>query len=541
MPWWKEEVFYQIYPRSFKDSNGDGVGDLRGIIEKLDYLEWLGIDVLWISPFFKSPMADFGYDISDYTDVDPLFGTVSDFEELVNEAHKRNLKIVIDQVYNHSSDQHPWFLESKSSRDNPKADWYIWKDPKVGGMLPPNNWVSLFSGGEKEESVWEWDDARKQYYLHLFGKEQPDLNWENPEVKKAIFDAMTFWLDKGVDGFRFDAASHYFKDPKFRDALSGPQIKESLFQSVRDKYYWDRFSGRPETFLAIEEIRDFLDSYPGEKVSVGEISADMGLCLYLLYTIPGRFNLAFNIDFMEKLSLDSKKVRELAETLDRFYGERAWPSYVLGNHDNRRIVSRMTEGLDLPKAKKKLVAKLFAAFLLTVRGTPFIYNGEELGKEDTEVPFERIADPWGKALWPNKGRDVARTPMQWNSGKNAGFSNAEPWLPVSDDREEVNVETEMKDPDSVLNFYRSLLKIRKENTAFKKGKLEFKELGEEVLAYMRQDLGEKMMVVLNFSDSQKEIKLDLKGHVILGTHRKNDRFVERNLVLEPFESIVMRV
>ncbi len=540
MEWWKEAVFYQIYPRSFMDSNSDGIGDLKGITEKLDYLSWLGVDVLWISPFFKSPMADFGYDISDYTDVDPIFGNISDFDELIDQAHKRKLKVIIDQVYNHTSDQHPWFVESRSSRDNPKADWYIWKDAREDGT-PPNNWVSLFSG-TKPESAWEWDENRKQYYLHLFGKEQPDLNWRNPQVKEEIFKSMKFWLDHGVDGFRFDAASHYYKDPKFRDALTGIQIKESLFKSVRDIYYWDRFTARPETLLAVEEIREFLDTYPGKKVSVGEISADMGLCLYLLFTLPDRFSMAFNIDFLEKLSMDASKVKELAENVDKTFGDRAWPSYVLGNHDNSRILTRLTEGINVSDENKKKIAKLAAALLLTLRGTPFIYYGEEIGMEDTSIPYDRIMDPWGKALWPKKGRDVCRTPMQWDSTEHAGFSTIEPWLPVNENKSRVNVKDEMDDENSVLNFYKHLLEARKRSIALKRGKMDFyQEAPDGVIFYSRTFFSQRASVILNMTDSEKTIEVNENSKVLVASDRKNGEKISGKITLSPFESMVLEV
>ncbi len=541
MEWWKEAVFYQIYPRSFKDTNNDGIGDLKGITEKLDYLSWLGVDAIWISPFFKSPMADFGYDISDYTEVDPIFGSISDFDELIEQAHKRKLKVIIDQVYNHTSVQHPWFVESRNSRDNPKADWYIWKDAKEDGA-PPNNWVSLFSG-TKPESAWEWDENRKQYYLHLFAKEQPDLNWRNPEVKKEIFKSMNFWLDHGVDGFRFDAAAHYYKDPKFRDALTGIQIKESLFKSVRDVYYWDRFTARPETLLAVEEIREFLDSYgKNKKVSVGEISADMGLCLYLIFTLPDRFNMAFNIDFMEKLSMDAERIKELAENVDKTFGERAWPSYVLGNHDNSRILTRMTENRELDENEKKKVAKIFATLLLTLRGTPFIYYGEELGMEDTSIPYDKIKDPWGKALWPRKGRDVCRTPMQWDSSEYAGFSTVEPWLPINDNKSSVNVEDEIKDEDSVLNFYRRLLRFRKRSVALKRGKLDFwRESPEGVLFYSRTFFSQMASVILNMTNSEKAVKINENSIISVASDREVGKMIKGEIRLQPFESLVMEV
>ncbi len=514
MEWWKEGVFYQIYPRSFKDSNGDGIGDLNGISEKLDYFEYLGIDAIWICPFFKSPMVDFGYDISDYTSVDPIFGNIEDFKSLIDQAHRRNIKIIIDQVYNHTSDKHPWFVESRKSRNNPKSDWYIWRDPGPNGELP-NNWVSLFSG-QGEESVWTWDENRKQYYLHLFAKEQPDLNWRNEEVRKAIYDSMKFWLDMGVDGFRFDAASHFYKALDI-NAKKGPQIKKSLFQSSRDEYYWDPFTARPETLIEVENIIKFMNKYDN-RASVGEISSDMGLCLYLLFTIQGRFNIAFNIDFLEKLSMNAKNIRSLVETLDAFFGNRAWPSYVTGNHDNRRILTRMIEGLHVNYEDKKRISKLFATLLLTLRGTPFIYYGEEIGMEDTYIPKDRVMDPWGKALWPKPGRDPARTPMQWDSSKYAGFSEVEPWLPVNDNKSFVNVKDEIKDEDSVLNFYKRLISERKNHDSLRNGTFEIIDLDDRVLAYKRN--GEKpVVVIMNFSSESVMINWN-GGKVILDNYAK---------------------
>jgi len=538
--WWKEAIFYQVYPRSFMDSNGDGVGDLKGITQKLDYLSWLGVDVIWISPFFKSPMADFGYDISDYTAVDPLFGDMDDFDELVKQAHERKLKIIIDQVYNHTSDQHPWFLESRSSRGNPKADWYIWKDAKDDGT-PPNNWVSLFSG-TKPTSAWEWDEKRKQYYLHLFGKEQPDLNWRNPQVRKEIFKSMKFWLDHGVDGFRFDAASHYYKDPKFRDAMTGIQIKESLFKSARDVYYWDRFTARPETLLAVEEIREFLDEYGGKKVSVGEISSDMGLCLYLLFTLPDRFNMAFNLDFLEKMTLNASKMKEIVENVDRTFGDRAWPSYVLGNHDNSRIITRLTQEMNTSEEEKRKIAKLAATFLLTLRGTPFIYYGEEIGMEDTSIPYDRIKDPWGKALWPKKGRDVCRTPMQWDSSEYAGFSTVEPWLPINQNKSNVNVKDEMNYENSILNYYKRLISVRKKSIALRRGKMDFwQEAPQGVLFYSRTFFAQRVSVILNMTNTEKQIEVNEEGKVLISSDREIESRINGKITLLPFESTVIEV
>lgn len=545
MSWWKSAVFYQIYPRSFFDSNDDGIGDLKGITKKLDYLKWLGIDAIWISPFFKSPMVDGGYDISDYCDVDPIFGTMKDFDELLEEAHKRNIKVIIDQVFNHTSDQHPWFQESKKDRTNPKADWYIWMDPKPDGS-PPNNWISFFSGN-KPQSAWEWCEERKQYYLHLFAKEQPDLNWRNEEVKKAIFDVMRFWLDKGVDGFRFDVVSSFFKDPKFRDIVKRKKVIAPGEITPIKEYHLFPFVGRPETLLLIEEIRDLLDSYEPERIGIGEVSSYSGLFFYLLFTLPGRLHLAFNFDFLHNLTFDAHVIYNLIKNQEDLFENLSWPCYVLGNHDVYRYISRLRyllreEGKEI-ELPRELVSKLMATLLLTLRGTPFIYYGEEIGMENTPIPYEKIEDPMGKALWPEKeGRDTARTPMQWDDSKYAGFSNVEPWLPVNENKTYVNVEEEKKDKNSILNYYRNLIYRRRESLALKLGDLEFVIPGiNDILAYMRIYEEERKLIVLNFSDKEKKISIDYKGKVFIGTHRKEGEKIDSEINLLPFEGLVIEV
>lgn len=545
MPWWKSAVFYQIYPRSFYDSNNDGIGDLKGITKKLDYLSFLGIDAIWISPFFKSPMKDGGYDISDYYEIDPRFGTMEDFHELLTEAHERNIKVVIDQVYNHTSDQHPWFLESKRDRKNPKADWYIWKDPKEDGS-PPNNWISFFSGNEPQ-SAWEWGEERKQYYLHLFSKEQPDLNWRNPKVKEEIFKIMRFWLDKGVDGFRFDVISSFFKDPEFRDIIKREKkVAPGEITSIKE-YHLYPFVGRPETLLLVEEIRKLLDSYQPERVGIGEVSSYGGIFFYLLFTLPGRLHFAFNFDFLHNISFSAKKIYKLVKNQENLFENISWPCYVLGNHDVHRYISRLRnllkeeeKNIDLPA---KELSKLMATLLLTLRGTPFIYYGEEIGMENTYIPYEKIEDPLGKALFPHKdGRDTARTPMQWNDSKYAGFSEVEPWLPVNENKEYVNVEREIKEEDSILNYYRRLIHKRKESLALKLGNLEFIIPGEDdILAYKREYEKDKKIIILNISDKEKVLNIDIEGKVLLGTYKKEGERINKNINLLPFEGIIIDI
>ncbi len=534
--WWRDAVFYQIYPRSFYDSNNDGIGDLEGIRLKLDYLLELGIDAIWISPFYKSPMADFGYDISDYKDVDPIFGTLSDFDHLLEDAHKKGIKVIIDQVYNHTSDQHPWFIESKSSKDNSKADWYIWQDPKPDGS-PPNNWLSFFAG-IKDESAWQWDEGRGQYYLRLFAKEQPDLNWRNPEVKQAVLDSIKFWLDRGVDGFRFDVVSLYYKDPELRDTTLNPYRKDDPNKFRR--YNMFPFAGRPETLLAVEEIRRLMDSYK-DIVGVGEVATDRGLVGYLDFVLPGRLHLAFNFEFLHINSLDPGAINRLIIETDKVYNTIAWPSYVLGNHDVTRIISRFANQV---KNKKALV-RVLAMLLLTLRGTPFIYYGEEIGMENTPVPYEKIMDPLGKNLWPEaEGRDVVRTPMQWDNTIYAGFSDVEPWLPINENKEEINVEKELSDPTSILSFYKTLIRKRKESNALKRGEYRpIIEDTEDILLYRRFTDKEEKHILVNLKEANvrcnlREVGLDRGYRVYLGTHRKEGELLKDEIEILPFEGII---
>ena len=534
--WWRDAVFYQIYPRSFYDSNNDGIGDLEGIRLKLDYLLDLGIDAIWISPFYRSPMADFGYDISDYRDVDPIFGTLSDFDHLLEDAHKKGIKVIIDQVYNHTSDQHPWFIESRSSKDNSKADWYIWQDPKPDGS-PPNNWLSFFAG-IKDESAWQWDEGREQYYLRLFAKEQPDLNWRNPEVKQAVLDSIKFWLDRGVDGFRFDVVSLYYKDPELRNTTLNPYRKDDPNKFRR--YNMFPFAGRPETLLAVEEIRRLMDSYK-DIVGVGEVATDRGLVGYLDFVLPGRLHLAFNFEFLHINSLDPGAINRLIIETDKVYNTIAWPSYVLGNHDVTRIISRFANQV----RDKKALARALAILLLTLRGTPFIYYGEEIGMENTPVPYEKIMDPLGKNLWPEaEGRDVVRTPMQWDNTVHAGFSDVEPWLPINENKIEINVERELSDPASILSFYKALIRKRKESNALKRGEYRpIIEDTEDILLYRRFTDEEEKYILVNLKETNvrcnlREIGLDRVYKVYLGTHRKEGELLKEEIGVSPFEGII---
>ena len=538
--WWQTGVIYQIYPRSYKDTTGSGIGDLRGVIEKLDYLdETLGINAIWLSPFYPSPMADFGYDVSDYCDVDPMFGTLKDFDELINQAHARNIKIIIDWVPNHSSNQHAWFKESCSSRDNPKRDWYVWKDPKISGETrePPNNWLAVFGG-----PAWEWDEYTSQYYLHSFLKEQPDLNWRNPELRRAMFDTIRFWLEKGVDGFRVDVAHYIMKAPDFHDNPPADPGKVT-FHRPHGKYdtqlhLYDK--GHPDAHIVYREFRAILDQYSVEspRTSIGEIHIYDFKEHATYYGTPENgleFHMPFNFSLLQA-KWEAPEFRKLIDAYEAALPPWAWPNYVLGNHDEGRIATRYGEQQ----------VRVAAMLLLTLRGTPTIYYGEELGMTDVDIPPEKQLDPFGFRV-PGWGRDRCRTPMQWNSGIHAGFSmpdTQEPWLPISDDYQAKNVEQEEKDPTSILNLYRALLKLRKSIPALRIGSYAPIDAPKSCYAYLRQIQDEKVLIALNFSLQVQSISLPEPetAQVLLSTHldREGETFLG-NLELRSNEGLILKI
>lgn len=517
--WYKEAVIYQIYPRSFKDSNGDGIGDLAGIREKIPYLRELGVDTVWLSPINTSPMLDFGYDISDYRSIDPIFGTMSDFDALLADLHANNIRLMLDLVVNHTSDQHPWFIESRSSRDNPKRDWYIWHDGKNGsplhaardgllaggkvrGVVPPNNWQSVFGG-----SAWQWDETTRSYYLHSFLKEQPDLNWRNPEVKAAVFAEIEFWLKKGIDGFRLDVVNLYFKDAAFRDnplRLWGWRYPRPYeFQ----KHIYDM--SQPEMHPLLKDLRVLLDKY--NAASVGEVLVDYNGNPQLAASYLGagdELHMAFDFSLLyQKWDAEA-----MAATLDRWYaacGEN-WPTLVFNNHDQKRSYSRYGRG-----EESDARAKVLAALLLTARGTPFVYYGEELGMRDSKLTRAELRDPVGIRFWPVAvSRDVARTPMQWSSAAFAGFSTQQPWLPVHAGYRQVNVEVQSRDPQSVLQWYRSLLALRRERIALRLGDFRRLDTPKGVFGYVRSHGAQSVQILLNFSEHPAQLAMQ-SGKVLL--------------------------
>ncbi len=492
--WWKSAVLYQIYPRSFQDSDGDGVGDLAGIRARLPHLTELGVDALWLSPIFASPMADFGYDISDYTAIDPLFGTMADFDELLADAHARGIKVILDFVPNHSSDRHPWFIESRSSRQNPKRDWYIWRDPVPGGG-PPNNWLSEFGG-----SAWQLDEATGQYYYHAFLKQQPDLNWRNPQVVAAMHDVMRFWLKRGVDGFRLDAIWHLIKDDRFRDNPENPDYRAGDPPHHRQI---PRYSGdRPEVHDALREMRKVIDEFP-DRLMIGELY----LPFERLMAYYGRDLTGAHLPFNFALLRARWHAREIAKLVDEYEAalpKGGWPNWVLGNHDRPRVASRVGEAQ----------AGVAAMLLLTLRGTPTLYYGDEIGLPQAVIAPERVQDPFEKNVpGLGLGRDGCRTPMQWDESRNAGFTRATPWLPVSGDHATRNVEAERADPASLYNLYRRLLAFRRKHRALATGAYRPVAAEGDVLAYMREQSGERFFVALNFGPNLAVVALDWQGTI----------------------------
>ncbi len=527
--WWKHGTIYQIYPRSFYDASGDGVGDLPGIIEKLDYLSWLGIDAIWLSPINTSPMFDFGYDISDYRGIDPVFGTDEDFDRLIREGHRRGIKIVMDLVINHTSHLHPWFVESRASRDNPRRDWYIWHDGKRG--RPPNNWMAAFGG-----RAWEWDDTTRQYYLHSFLKEQPDLNWRTPALRDAVFGEIRYWLDRGVDGFRLDAVVWLVKDDRFRSNPFGWGPNAPRPYDLQ-KHVYDQ--NRPETHGVLRELRKVLDEYDN-RMMVGETyeASPGGVKTAASYLGSGTDELHLAFDF--SLLFSKYGAARFRECLLRWYAAipaGGWPSLVLNNHDQPRSMTRWCR--DRYGVKK---AKVLAALLFTARGTPFLYYGEEIGMKNGRVPRRRIQDPVGKKYWPfYRGRDPERTPMQWSAGPNAGFSLSDPWLPVTDNYREANVAAQMGEPGSLLCFYRELIALRKKRPALQRGSLRFVGGDPEVLTFFREGDGECLLVALNFSCRKRVLRIDgfRPGGVVLSSAAGRSGDPGSVIEIEPYEALIL--
>jgi alpha-glucosidase len=523
--WWQRGIIYQIYPRSFMDSNGDGVGDLPGITGRLDYLRDLGVDALWLSPIYPSPMADFGYDIADYTGVDPLFGTLADFDQLVAEAHRRDLKVILDFVPNHTSDEHPWFVESRASRDNPKRDWYIWRDPAPDGG-PPNNWLAFFGG-----SAWTLDPTTGQYYLHLFHVKQPDLNWRNPAVRAAMYDVLRFWFARGVDGFRIDVLWLMIKDEQFRDNPPNPDYRPGRDQPVASQLQVYN-ADRPEMMELIAQLRDVADAYP-ERVLIGEIYLPTER-LVTYYGAGGRgVQLPYNFQLI-LLPWEARTIAAAITTYEAALPAGAWPNWVLGNHDNHRIVSRIGTGQ----------ARVAAMLLLTLRGTPTLYYGDELGMANVPIPPELERDPQGVDQ-PGLGvsRDPERTTMQWDTTPGAGFTSGTPWLPLADDYATTNVATERADPASMLALQRRLIALRRVSPALAVGAFTSLAADGDLLLYLREDAGTRFLIALNLGHEPQTVRPPLPtvvGRIALSTALDREgEAVGPAFALRPDEGVII--
>jgi alpha-glucosidase len=499
-PWWKSGIIYQIYPRSFQDSNGDGVGDLSGIIGRLDYLAWIGIDAIWISPIYPSPMADFGYDVSEYCNIDPLFGTLDDFDRLLRSAHNLGLKVILDFVPNHTSNEHPWFKESRNSRSNDKRDWYIWRDPTPLGS-PPNNWMSQFGG-----PAWAKDSITGQYYLHSFLREQPDLNWRNPEVQEAMFDVLRFWLDRGVDGFRVDVIWLLIKDDQLRDNPPNPAYLPTQLDINRTLSVYN--SDRPEIHALIAKMRAVVDEY-GDRVLIGEIYLPIErLVTYYGEKLSGA-HLPFNFSLIHT-AWNANAISSLVLEYEKRLPPGGWPNWVLGNHDQPRIASRVGPAQ----------ARIAAMLLLTLRGTPTMYYGDEAGMARIDVRRELVQDPWEmNEPGLGVGRDPWRTPMQWDASANAGFTTGRPWLPVDPDYTARNIAVLRKDPQSILALYRELIAIRRASSALVAGRARAISAENNVLVYERADPNQLVTVALNFGDDPRQLPTHLvQGRILLSTY-----------------------
>jgi alpha-glucosidase len=519
--WWQSGIVYQIYPRSFQDSDGDGIGDLPGILSRLDYLAFLGVDALWISPIYPSPMADFGYDVSDYCSVHPIFGSMAEFDRLVTAAHRRGLRLILDYVPNHTSDHHPWFQESRSSRTDSKRDWYIWRNPKPDGS-PPTNWLSEFGG-----SAWAWDEVTGQYYYHAYLKEQPDLNWRNPDVRQAMLDVLRFWFERGVDGFRVDAIHHLFEDEQLRDNPVNEDWRSGM--SPARRLIRAQTMDQTEVHDAIAAMRRVADTY-GDRVTIGEAYLPIDRLMAYYGADLNGFHLPFNFHLLST-PWHPVAVATLIEAYEAALPQGGWPNWVLGNHDRSRLASRLGLGQ----------ARAAAMLLLTLRGTPTIYQGEEIGMTDVPIPPERVQDPWERNVpGLGLGRDPERTPMQWDAGANAGFSSSASWLPVASNASTVNVAVQAADPLSILSLYRALIRLRRAEPALSVGDCRPGSADENVLSYERHHQGRRLMVVLNMSGNNQLVQALPAGHLLISTALdRADEQVNGTFALRPDEGCVL--
>jgi alpha-glucosidase len=499
-PWWRRAVIYQIYPRSFQDSNGDGIGDLNGITERADYLAWLGVNAVWISPIFPSPMADFGYDISDYTGIDPIFGTLADFDRMLAALHRRGIRVILDFVPNHTSIVHPWFTESRKSRTNPKRQWYIWRDPAADGG-PPNNWLSQAGGG-----AWAFDAATGQYYYHAFLPEQPDLNWRNAEVRHAMHDVLRFWLERGVDGFRVDVLWHLAKDTGFRDDPANPDYRDSdpPFMRVIPKYSADQ-----EDMIDIAQgMREVFDEYEGDRVFIGELSVPLERLMAYYRPVHMPFNFSLLWAAWTREGWTAERLKRLITRYEGALPQGAWPNWVLGNHDQPRIATRLGPAQ----------ARVAMVMLLTLRGTPTLYYADELGHPSVAIPPERVRDPFGINMpGGTQGRDPVRTPMPWDGSPNSGFTTGEPWLPLAPDAARISVAAQKDDSRSMLSLTRTLLALRRREAALNAGDFALLPTEGGTLAYERRLAGRCFTIILDIESKPGFAQIAAAGRIVVST------------------------
>ena len=493
--WWRGAVIYQVYPRSFQDTSGDGLGDLRGVTLRLPHIASLGVDAIWLSPFFTSPMADMGYDVSDYCDVDPIFGNLADFDEMLAAAHRLGIKVIIDQVISHTSDQHPWFIESRASRDNPRADWYVWADPKPDGTAP-NNWLSIFGG-----PGWEWDGVRRQYYMHNFLISQPDLHFHNPEVQDAVLATVKFWLDRGVDGFRLDTVNFYFHDKLLRNNPPHEPDPDSVGLDAPDtnpygmqNHLYDKT--QPENVEFLRRFRALLDQYEG-RTTVGEVGdGPRSLKTVAAYTGGGdKLHMCYTFDLLGP-DFTASHVRKCVTAFQNAVTD-GWVCWAFSNHDVQRHVSRFAETVE----ERARVAKLAVTLLASLRGSICLYQGEELGLPEAELAFEDLRDPYGIRFWPAfKGRDGCRTPMVWEKAADyAAFSTGKPWLPVPAEHRPLAADAQEHDPDSVLQHYRRTLAFRRAEDVLRDGTMRFVDSNQDLLSFVREKDGKRLLFVFNLT------------------------------------------
>ncbi|HVT01621.1 MAG TPA: alpha-amylase family glycosyl hydrolase [Patescibacteria group bacterium] len=527
--WTQNAVIYQIYPRSFKDSDNDGIGDIKGIIDKVDYLASLGIDAVWLSPIYKSPQLDYGYDVSDHREIDPIFGIMDDFKNLLKLLHEKGIKLIMDFIPNHTSTEHPWFIEARSNKTNPKRDWYIWADPAANNG-PPNNWISAFGG-----PAWQLDEVTNQYYYHAFSPYQPDLNWRNEEVKKEMFNVMKFWLDLGVDGFRIDAVDYLFEAKDLKDEPKNPYYQPG-FHQYRDQALSHIYTkGLSESIKMLGEMGKVLRAYQNKYMVTEAAEAKLSKLIEMYKIVDWRSYQPFNFSMID-LPWEAQSYREYIDCYDQAVGQNYVPCYVAGNHDKPRVVTRIG-------ARE---ARNAAVILFTLRGNAFIYNGEEIGMRNRKLPknLERDTyDEYSPGL--GLGRNGERTPMQWDNTNQAGFSSFKPWLPICSDYKKVNVDEETKDPKSFLNLYKKLIKLKKENPALIDGDyIPMDSKAEKVFCYIRQSDKNKILVVINFGREKQKINLNIEGKLILNNFldRKAGTKIDlKNLLLRGNEGMILEI